>query len=128
MQPVGSLLNKKNIISGVLVLFILISIPVGVFLVQRQQELRSRASGVVKEDTTGVISFSGDGVSCDTNGGNCTTTGKDIQIDFNSPLGPGVGATGTQSTPIPTPTGLGLTATPTPSVVPTRIPTPTPTP
>lgn len=58
---------------------LILAIPVGVNLVQRQQQLKIRATGE-------EIKFSGEGVTCNTAG--CTTTEPDITIELTSPFGP----------------------------------------
>ncbi len=54
-----------------------VAIPLGVNLVQQQQQLKSKAAG------EGQILPVGEGVIC--TGSTCTTTNKNIQLDIKAP-------------------------------------------
>lgn len=77
MDSGEKLFSKKHIIYFLLLLIMVVAIPVGVKLVQEQQQLRSQASG------EGTVTPVGDGVTCV--GKICTTTTKGIQIDIKAP-------------------------------------------
>lgn len=117
----NQLFTKKNIITFLLLGILVLAIPIAVILVQKQQELRSRAAGE-------VVTFSGDGVACDSSG--CKTNSSTVDITFNSPYG-AFGTPAPTATPAPptntpgpnTPTAIPPTGTPIP---PTATPTPQP--
>ena len=72
-------LNKKNIITLLLLAILVLAIPVGVRLVKTQQILQSRATG-------GGITFRGTGVACPASG-ECSTTERQIEVVLDSPFG-----------------------------------------
>lgn len=76
------LLSKKNLISLLLLAILIVGIPLGVRLAQRQQQLKSRA-------VVDPIKFSGTGVDCSKT--ECVTTSPTINIELTSPLGPPAG-------------------------------------
>ncbi|MBI4037398.1 hypothetical protein HY385_03165 [Candidatus Daviesbacteria bacterium] len=92
------LLSRKNILSVLMVLVLLLVIPFGVNLIQKQQIFKGKAAVV-------PITFTGTDVKCDAQG-NCSTTTGMVSADLRSPLGPPVGSGGT---PTPTPGGGGST-------------------
>jgi hypothetical protein len=72
------LLTKRNIITLLVVLIILLIIPLGVKLVQQQQQLRSKAASQAS------ITFSGPNVSSD----KTTTTSPEVQVELRAPWPP----------------------------------------
>lgn len=94
--------TKKNIIALLIMGVLVLAIPIGLKLAQKQQQLKSRASG-----GQAGITFTGPNVSCDS-GGSCTTKSASVEVDLVSPDGlpPAVvspTATPTPATPTPTP-------------------------
>lgn len=78
----NTLLTKRNIIALVVLVVLAVAIPIGLRLVQQQQQLRSRAS---VGSTTGGVQFVQDtNTSCDADR-NCTTTSDTVQIQLNPP-------------------------------------------
>ncbi len=84
-QSEEKLLSKKNLISLLLLAILIVGIPLGVRLAQRQQQLKSQAAG-------DPIKFSGTGVDCSKT--ECITTSPTIDIELISPLGPPGGEAG----------------------------------
>ena len=81
-----NLFSKKHIIYLLLLLIVVVAIPLGVKLVQQQQQLRSQATG------EGTITPVGEGVNC--SGNICTTTTKQLQLDIKAMAGFTPSATG----------------------------------
>lgn len=76
--------NKKNLIGLGIILFLLVAIPLGVYLAQTTQIFKPRAS----TGTAEPIKFKeGGGVSKDASG-NYTTTTPTVEIELTSPFGP----------------------------------------
>lgn len=73
------LFSKKNLISYLVLLILVLAIPLGVRLVKTQQQLQSRAAG-------GGITFRGTGVTCPATG-ECTSTEAQIEVVLDSPFG-----------------------------------------
>lgn len=80
-QQEEKLFSKKNLIPYLILLILVLAIPLGVRLVQTQQQLQSRAAG-------GEVSFRGSGVTCPATG-ECTATQPQIEVVLDSPFGPG---------------------------------------
>lgn len=74
-----SIFSKKNIVSYLILAIIVLAIPLGIALIQRQTQLKSKA-------TADPISFSGTGVNCTAT--QCTTTSATNDIQISSTLGP----------------------------------------
>lgn len=74
----NNLFAKKNIITLLMICIILLIIPVGVKLVQEQQQLRSRAGAVEK------ITFTGPNVDTSEN----TTTSPEVDVELRAPWPP----------------------------------------
>lgn len=72
-----SVLNKKNIITLLIIGIMLLVIPAGVKLVSQTQLFRSRAAA-------DPITFTGDSVSADKR----TTSSTTVTVELRSPLGP----------------------------------------
>lgn len=83
-------LSKKQIISVVVFIILLLGIPVGVFLVQKTQILKSRASSNPIIDALDIKDSSGNPITCNssTNPPTCETSTQDITITVKdlSPL------------------------------------------
>lgn len=73
------LLNKKNIITLLIVGIMLLVIPAGVRLISEQQVLKSRAA-------VDPLTFTGPDVSVD----KTTTSNTTVSVELRSPLGPPV--------------------------------------
>lgn len=75
-------LSKKQIISVVVFIILLVGIPVGVVLVQKTQILKSRASSNPIIDALDIKDSSGNPITCDsnTNTPTCETSTPDITI------------------------------------------------
>lgn len=74
-----NVLTKRNVIALLVLGVLALAIPIGVKLVQQQQQLRSKAVSQTPE-----IRFVGPNVSCDT-AGNCTTTSTTVELELSSP-------------------------------------------
>ena len=72
-----NLLSKKNIILFFTLLVIIISIPVGVYLIQRQQQLKSKAQ-------VEPIIFQGTDVDCANI--ECTTSSTTVDVKITAPF------------------------------------------
>lgn len=79
-QSEGKLFSKRNLISYLILLILILAIPLGLRLVQTQQKLASRAAG-------GEVTFRGEGVDCPVTG-ECTATRSQIEVVLDSPFGP----------------------------------------
>lgn len=79
-QDSKGLLTKKNIITFLVVILLLLAIPITVKLVQQQQQIKSKAAG-------DPITFTGPNISKDSSG-QYVTTDPTVQVELNSPLGP----------------------------------------
>lgn len=78
MDSGEKLFSKKHIIYLLVLLIMVVAIPLGVRLVERQTQLQSKAS------EGGQIEFADDeGVTC--TGNSCTTTTKDVKIRIKAP-------------------------------------------
>lgn len=75
--------TKRNTIAIIIIAFLLVAVPLGVYLSQRTQVFKPRASG----GTTEPIKFSGSGVTRNSDG-SYTTTSPTVEIELNSPFGP----------------------------------------
>ena len=84
-------MDKKKILSLTILLVILLSIPVGAYLIQRQQILKSRATTTAL-DAFELKDVQGNLINCDssTNPPTCTTNSLDFTVrvrDLNPLLG-----------------------------------------
>lgn len=74
----NTLFTKKNILTLLIIFIALLIIPVGVKLVQEQQQLKSRAGGAA------TINFTGSNVDSDKK----TTTSPDVEVELRAPWPP----------------------------------------
>lgn len=74
--------SKKQIISFVMMIILMVGIPVGVLLVQKTQILKSKASSSPILDAFEIKDANGNLLTCDgnTNPPTCTTSTLDITI------------------------------------------------
>lgn len=72
--------SKKNIITYLILAILVLAIPLGVKLVQTQQQLKSKAA-------LETVTFRGEGVNCPATG-ECTATQPQIEVVLDSPFGP----------------------------------------
>ena len=79
-MQISEVLSKKNIIALVLLIVLAIAIPLAINLLQRQTQLKSKASEVA----TSEIRFTGTNVTCDATG-KCTSTGDKVDVELRSP-------------------------------------------
>lgn len=120
-------INRKNIISTLILLILIVGIPLGLQIIKKETILRSKA-------VPGGVTFSGPNV---TTRNNKTVLKLDaegnakLDLTITAPNAPGTQVTttpGPTSAITPTPTGgAGPTLTPSPTVV-SSSPTPTPSP
>lgn len=81
----GNLLTKRNIIALIIFVLLLIAIPLGVYLAQKTQIFKPRAT-VGEASPTPEIKFRPNAnVSCDANGTNCTTTSDTVEVELTAP-------------------------------------------
>lgn len=91
MESENNLLTQKKIIIFAVMLIVVVAIPVGVYLVQRQTQLKSKAA----QDVTEPIKFPE--ASCPSSGSSdCTTTATSVDVLIQAPLPPesALGGTG----------------------------------
>jgi len=84
----SNLFSKKNIISFLVIGILMLAIPVGVQLVQKQQALKSKAAG-------DPINLVGPNVKCSQGTNECVVTDKSFEVELRSPYGPPLAATPT---------------------------------
>lgn len=80
-----NLLTKRNIIGLIIALVLLITIPLGIYLAQKTQIFKPRATEETPSASAG-IKVTGSGVNC--SGEGCTVTGDKVDLELTSPLGP----------------------------------------
>lgn len=80
MEVMEQLLSKKNLIVIFILITLAVSIPLGINLLQKQQQLKSRAA----EEAQNQIRFTGSGVNCD-NQGRCTTPNDKVDLQLQAP-------------------------------------------
>lgn len=73
----NSFFSRRNIIVIVMSVSLLVAIPIGMYLVRKQTQLKSKASGTENVRIT-------DGVRCD--GGNCEVISDTIELELTSPF------------------------------------------
>lgn len=122
--------SKKNIISALTLLILILAVPLGMQLIRQQQIIRSRAL----EGTPGIVTFSGPNVAVRNNKtilklqvSEEGTSEAKVDLIITAPNAPGTQPTSTPGptsavTSIPGPTGVSPSPTPSPS------PSPSPTP
>lgn len=82
----SKLLTKKNVIALIILALLAVAIPLGVYLAQKTQIFKPRAvDGPAGSPAPGIKFKTGNGVSCDANGTNCTTTSNEVEIELTSP-------------------------------------------
>jgi hypothetical protein len=80
MNP-STFFTRRNIIALVIIAFLVIAIPLGVYLARNTQIFRPQAA-----ETTQPIKFTGTGVNCPASG-DCTATTPTVEIELTSPFG-----------------------------------------
>ena len=92
-------LTKRNIIGLIIVLTLLIAIPLGIYLSQKTQIFKPRASETPPAGGPPAIKATGQGVNCA--GDFCTVTGDTVDLELTSPAGPPQPAGAPVSSPSP---------------------------
>lgn len=81
----SNLLTKRNIIALIIFVILLVAIPLGVYLAQKTQIFKPRAT-VGEASPAPEIKFRQNAnVACDSSGNNCTTTSDTVEIELNAP-------------------------------------------
>lgn len=82
----SNLLTKRNIIALIIFALLLIAIPLGVYLAQKTQIFKPRATGLGGASPAPEIKFKQNAnVNCDAQGNNCTTTSNNVEIELTAP-------------------------------------------
>lgn len=82
----SNLLTKRNIIALIIFALLLIAIPLGVYLAQKTQIFKPRATAPGETSPAPEIKFRQNAnVSCDAQGNNCTTTSNNVEIELTAP-------------------------------------------
>lgn len=93
-------LTKRNIIGLIVVLTLLIAIPLGIYLAQKTQIFKPRATAPGGSPQP-AIKVTGQGVSCI--GDTCNVTSDKVDLELTSPLGPPAPSASPSPTPSASP-------------------------
>ncbi len=77
----SSVFSKRNVVVAVILVVMAIAIPIGMNLLQKTTQLKSKASEVASDNQ---IKFKGTGVNCDA-AGKCTTSSDKVDLELRSP-------------------------------------------